>query len=84
MFRKDCIRNDVDRLADYWKKQNFRLVPALDGTGMVALGAQTKKFPKYVASGFIEWLYHYGAENKIQWTDPSEKFSEYEIERYDS
>jgi hypothetical protein len=80
-FRDDCIKNDIEKLADYWKKQNFRLVPSLSGGSLVALGAQTKKFPKYVAAGFIEWLYHYGAENNIVWTDPDQASQDYEYEQ---
>lgn len=81
-FRTDCITNDIPRLADYWKRQNFKLIPSLDGGSLVALGAQTRNFPKYVAAGFIEWLNYYGAENNIKWTDPGNEFSDYEIERY--
>jgi hypothetical protein len=42
----------------------------------VALGTQTRDFPKYVAAGFIEWLYHYGANNGIEWSEPQEQFDE--------
>jgi hypothetical protein len=80
-YRTDCITNEVDKLADYWNKQNFRLIPSLDGGSVVALGAQTRKFPKYVAAGFIEWLYQYGAANNIRWTD-ERVFSDYELQRY--
>lgn len=68
-FRKDCIENDIPRLADYWKRQNFRLMPSLDGGSLVALGTQTRDFPKYVAAGLIEWLYKFGAENNIEWSE---------------
>jgi hypothetical protein len=30
-FRTDCIRNDLPKLADYWKRNEFRLMPSLDG-----------------------------------------------------
>lgn len=82
-FRADCIENNIERLADYWRKQNFRLVPMLDGTGVVTLGTQTKKFPKYVAAGFIEWLYHYGSLHDVVWTDPDKQSQDaYYEERY--
>lgn len=71
-FRADCIANDIPRLAAYWKCQEFRLMPSIDGSSLVQLGAQTRDFPKYVAAGFVEWLYHYGAENGIEWTEPVE------------
>lgn len=69
-FRQDCIDNDLPRLHDYWIKHEFKVVPSLDGRSLVALGAQTRDFPKYVAAGFVEWLYHYGAENGIEWSEP--------------
>jgi hypothetical protein len=72
MFRKDCIRMGDQRLCDYWKRNGFRLVPSLDGSGLVALGSQTRKFPKYVATAFIEWLLAWGAEREVSWSDPRE------------
>jgi hypothetical protein len=80
-FRDDCIKNNIDRMADYWRKQGFKLVPSLDGSSLVTLGAQTKKFPMYVAAGFIEWLYQYGSENNITWSDPDEQSQNEVIER---
>lgn len=75
-YRLDCIENDLPRLADYWKRHSVELVPSLYGTTLVALGAQTRDFPKYVAAGFIEWLYHFGANNNIVWTEPARAFDE--------
>jgi hypothetical protein len=69
-YAKDCIDNDIPRLAEYWSRNKFTLMPSLDGTSLVTLGSQTRDFPKYVASGFIEWLTAYGVENNINWTDP--------------
>lgn len=71
-FRADCIAQDLPRLADYWKRHEFRLMPSLDGSSLVQLGAQTRDFPKYVAAGFIEWLHAYGAENGVIWTEPDD------------
>lgn len=81
-FKDDCIKNDIPKLADYWRKQQFQLVPSLDGSTLVALGTQTREFPMYVAAGFVEWLYAYGSGNNIVWSDPSEQFSEEELQRY--
>jgi len=69
MFRKDSM--DDPRLAEYWNRNGFRLVPSLDGSGLVALGNQTRRFPKYVAVAFIEWLYSYGADKSVIWSDPT-------------
>lgn len=75
-YRLDCIENDLPRLADYWKRNSVELVPSLYGSTLVALGAQTRDFPKYVAAGFIEWLYHYGATNGIEWSEPEQEYEE--------
>lgn len=83
-FKTDCINNNVARLADYWRKNNFKLMPGLDGTSLVTLGKNTREFPRYVASGFVEWLLAYGADNNIKWSDPKLQFTDYEIERYGS
>jgi hypothetical protein len=42
-----------------------RVIPNLDGTGIVQLGFQTRKFTKEQASEFVEWLYSCVAENEI-------------------
>lgn len=77
-FADDCIANDVPRLSEYFTRNGVRLMPSLDGKSLVALGNQTRDFPKYVAAGFIEWLYAYGAQNNIKWTAPKR----YQDERY--
>ena len=42
-----------------------KIIPNLDGTGIVQLGFQTRKFTKEQASEFVEWLYSWVAENGI-------------------
>ena len=46
-----------------------RVVPSLDGKRVVQLGIQTRKFYVKEAAEFIEFLYAYGADNNIQWTE---------------
>jgi len=75
-FADDCIEQDIPRLADYWKKNEVKLMPSLDGRSLVALGQQTRDFPKYVAAGFITWLYAYGTNNNVVWSEPEEQFNE--------
>ncbi len=65
-FKADSIANNIPRLAEYWKTKQMRLMPSLDGKTLVALGDQTRDFPKYVAAGFIEWLNYYGAKNDVK------------------
>lgn len=43
-----------------------KLVPSLDGTGIVQLGMQTRKFTKDQASQFTEWLLAWAAQNGIE------------------
>lgn len=47
-----------------------RIVPSLDGQGVVQLGVQTRQFWKGEASNFIEFLYVAGAERGVEWSDP--------------
>jgi hypothetical protein len=43
-----------------------KLVPSLDGTGIVQLGLQTRKFKKDEASQFTEWLLAWAAQNGVE------------------
>lgn len=52
-------------------KRQGRVVPSLDGTGVVQLGVQTRKFLKAEANAFIEWLYAFGSENDVKWSEPA-------------
>ena len=42
-----------------------RIVPSLDGTGIVQLGIQSRHFKKDEASEFTEWLLAWAAQNGI-------------------
>lgn len=65
---------DDPELAEAWKVMgDVELAPPIVGNGYVLLGTQTKKFPKALATAFIEWLYAFGAENGIRWTEPRER-----------
>lgn len=72
MFARECIKqkDHMKRLADYFLRNKVKLVPAIDGSGLVALGNQTRDFPRYVAAGFIEFLYSFGAERDVRWSEP--------------
>lgn len=70
-FRRDT-KNDP-ALRDEWVKvAPLDMAPSLDGSGVVMLGVQSRKFGKKLATAFIEWLYAFGAENDVRWTDPTE------------
>jgi hypothetical protein len=47
-----------------------KVVPSIDGSGIVQLGVQTRKFLKAEAIAFIEWLYAFGAESCVHWSEP--------------
>jgi len=42
-----------------------KIIPSLDGTGIIQLGFQTRKFTKEQASEFVEFLHAWGAEHGI-------------------
>jgi hypothetical protein len=42
-----------------------KVIPSLDGSGIVQLGFQTRSFTKEQASEFVEWLLAWSAENGI-------------------
>jgi hypothetical protein len=66
---KEDTKDDPD-LAECWREMGeLKAVPGMRG-GLLVLGDQTRKFPKKLASAFIEWLYAVGAENDVEWTDP--------------
>lgn len=68
-FKRDTI-NDVN-IRDLWASMGVvDMAPALDGSGVVVLGVQSRKFPLRLAIIFIEWLYAFGAELRIEWTEP--------------
>lgn len=68
-FKRDTIK-DPD-IAGLWHSMGvMEMAPALDGSGVVMLGVQSRKFPLRLAIVFIEWLYALGAELKIKWTEP--------------
>lgn len=51
------------------KEINF--VPSLDGKGFVPLGTSSSKLSKSEMSDLIEFLFAWGAENGIAWSDPT-------------
>jgi hypothetical protein len=67
---------DDPEFAELWKEMGeLSLAPAIGSDGFVALGTQTKKLPRKLATALIEWLYAFGAENGIRWTEPKERLA---------
>ena len=69
----DAFRNDTKddpELAEEWKEMgHFRMAPSIGRDGFVVLGYPTKKFPKKLASAFIDWLFAFGAENGVSFIE---------------
>jgi hypothetical protein len=56
-------RDTRQEYADLWGQVGeVRSVPSIDGSGIVSLGAQTRKFPKRLGCVFIEWLEAFKAQ----------------------
>lgn len=67
-FRRDTV--DDSEFREMWKEVGVvTMAPSLDGMGTVALGAQSRRFPKRLASAFVEWLNSFAAEHGIQWSE---------------
>lgn len=70
--REDWKRLLLDAFARYMQElgtplsHGGRVVPSLDGTGVVQLGVQSRQFRKREAALFIEFLDYYGAENGVR------------------
>lgn len=68
-FRRDT--KDDPELKDAWASMGvIDMAPSIDKTGVVALGVQSRKFPKVLASAFVEWLFSLGAEVGVKFSDP--------------
>jgi len=46
-------------------------IPNLDGTGFVVVGLSTRKMKKEQFSGLIEYIYAFGVDKRITWSEPS-------------
>jgi len=61
----DWKRLLVQKFCKDYKMAGGRIIPNLDGDGIVQLDFQTRKFTKEQGSQFIEWLHAWGAEHGI-------------------
>ncbi len=46
-----------------------RVVPSLDGLRVVQLGIQSRDFRKSEATAFIDYLFAWGAEHDVRWSE---------------
>lgn len=69
-FKRETLK-EPECCARYWARHQLNMIPSLDGSAMVVLGEQSRRFPKGVAAVFIEWLFAWGAQHDVEWSDPS-------------
>jgi len=50
-----------------------RVIPSLDFERVVQLGIQTRDFKVREAADFIEYLYAFGADKDVRWSEPKER-----------
>lgn len=68
-FRRDTVK-DPDCMHLWASMGQLEMAPSFDGSGVVVLGVQSRKFPMKLASVFVEWLFALGAELNIKWSEP--------------
>lgn len=69
-FKRDTLK-EPQCCAEYWARNQLSVIPSLDGSAVVVLGEQSRRFPKAVASVFVEWMHAWGADHSVIWTDPT-------------
>lgn len=67
-FHRDT-KNDPDLKQAWLDLGHIEMAPSIDRTGVVVLNFLTRNFSKKLAGAFIEWLFAFGVENGIEWTD---------------
>jgi hypothetical protein len=50
-----------------------RIIPSEDGKRIIQLEIHSSEFYVKEASNFIEWLYFWGAEHSVIWSDEARK-----------
>ncbi|MEJ2800617.1 recombination protein NinB [Comamonadaceae bacterium PP-2] len=67
---KHETKDDPDLRQEWERFGSTRLLPALNHTGFVMVGEQSRQFTVKLAAAFIEWLNAYGAERNIRFKLP--------------
>ncbi len=63
------------RLAGTPLHHDGRLIPSENGRRVIQLGIQTREFYVKEASQFIEFLYAYGGERDVMWSEPVAEYA---------
>lgn len=59
-------------------RKGTKIMPKIDGDGIVILGASSKSLKKAEKVAMIDLMYAFGAVRNVQWSDPRERaFMEY-------
>jgi hypothetical protein len=73
--REDMKRILIDEFADAMRAagsplhHDGRLIPSEDGRRVIQLGVQSSRFYVREASAFIEFLYAWGADRSVMWSE---------------
>lgn len=65
----DMFANDMREIGKPLRHDS-RIVPSIDGKRIVQLDLRSSDFTVGEASSFIEWLYAFGDEREIVWSEP--------------
>ena len=65
---EDWKRLLIDKWARETGRSHGKVIPNLDGSGVVEVGVLSRKFGKRDANEFIEFLYAWGAQNGVELT----------------
>jgi hypothetical protein len=66
----EATRHDPEFAAD-WRGRAPRLVPALDGDGLLLVGIESKRFTKNLAKAFITFVHATGDQRGVRWSRTS-------------
>lgn len=66
----EATKNDPDFVAD-WRSRAPRVIPTLDGHGLLLIGIESKRFTKRLASAFITFVHSEGDERGVKWSRTS-------------
>lgn len=73
--RKHSKDDWKDIITGSFRKGNF--VPNIEGTGFVVVGMRTSKMNKREFTALIEYIYAFGADKSVKWSERSiQKFEE--------
>lgn len=65
-----ATKDDPDFAPD-WKSRKPRMIPTLDGDGMLMINIESKGFTKNLAKAFITFLHSTGDERGVRWSRTS-------------